>query len=79
MAGHLGAEQVTVQNLVDVKVDAEANLIAIRGAVPGPKGGVVFSKEHYQGPPRKEHRGPQEQQPAEGLGQTLRGRRKQRG
>lgn len=44
MAGHLGAEQVTVQNLEVVKVDAEANLIAIRGAVPGPKGGIVFLK-----------------------------------
>ena len=44
MPGHLGAEQVTVQNLEVVKVDAEANMIAIRGAVPGPKGGVVFIK-----------------------------------
>ena len=44
MPGHLGAEQVTVQNLEVVKVDAEANMIAIRGAVPGPKGGVVFNK-----------------------------------
>ena len=44
MAGHLGAEQVTVQNLEVVKVDAEANMIAIRGAVPGPKGSVVFLK-----------------------------------
>ncbi len=44
MPGHLGAEQVTVQNLEIVKVDAEANMIAIRGAVPGPKGGVVFIK-----------------------------------
>ena len=44
MAGHLGAEQVTIQNLDVVKVDAEANLIAIRGAVPGPKGGIVFIK-----------------------------------
>ena len=41
MAGHLGAETVTVQNLVVVKVDAENNLIAIKGAVPGPKGGIV--------------------------------------
>lgn len=41
MAGHLGAEKVTVQNLVVVKVDAENNLLAIRGAVPGPKGGIV--------------------------------------
>ena len=41
MAGHMGAETVTVQNLVIVKVDAENNLIAIKGAVPGPKGGVL--------------------------------------
>ena len=41
MAGHMGAENVTVQNLVVVKVDAENNLIAVKGAVPGPKGGVV--------------------------------------
>ena len=41
MAGHMGAERVTVQNLVVVKVDAENNLIAVKGAVPGPKGGVV--------------------------------------
>lgn len=41
MAGHLGAEKVTVQNLVVVKVDAENNLLAIRGAVPGPRGGIV--------------------------------------
>jgi large subunit ribosomal protein L3 len=44
MAGHLGAEQVTVQNLTVVKVDAERNVIAVRGAVPGPKGGIVFLK-----------------------------------
>lgn len=41
MAGHMGAENVTVQNLDIVKVDAENNLIALRGAIPGPKGGVV--------------------------------------
>ncbi len=41
MAGHMGAEKVTVQNLVVVKVDVENNLIAVKGAVPGPKGGVV--------------------------------------
>ncbi len=41
-AGHLGAERVTVQNLLIVKVDAENNLIAVRGAVPGPNGGVVM-------------------------------------
>ena len=41
MAGHMGSENVTVQNLVIVKIDAENNLIAIKGAIPGPKGGVV--------------------------------------
>ncbi len=41
MAGHLGAEKVTVQNLTVAKVDAENNLIAIKGAVPGPNGGIV--------------------------------------
>ena len=42
MPGHMGAEQVTVQNLEIVKIDAENNLIAIKGAVPGPKGGIVY-------------------------------------
>lgn len=41
LAGHLGAERVTIQNLDIVKVDAENNLIAIKGAIPGPKGGIV--------------------------------------
>lgn len=44
MAGHLGAEQVTVQNLAVAKIDAESNMIAIRGAIPGPKGGIVYIK-----------------------------------
>ncbi|MBQ4322039.1 MAG: 50S ribosomal protein L3 [Oscillospiraceae bacterium] len=43
-AGHLGAEQVTVQNLDVVKVDADLNLIAVRGAIPGPKGSIVYLK-----------------------------------
>ena len=42
MAGHMGAENVTVQNLVIVKIDAENNLIAIKGAIPGAKNGVVY-------------------------------------
>jgi len=45
MAGHLGAERVTVQNLTVVKVDAENNLIAIKGAVPGPNGGIVTIRD----------------------------------
>ena len=45
MAGHLGAERVTVQNLDIVKVDAENNIIAIKGAIPGPKGGIVVIRD----------------------------------
>ena len=41
MAGHMGAERVTVLNLDVVKVDAEKNIIAVKGAVPGPKGGII--------------------------------------
>ena len=43
-AGQMGNEQVTVQNLDIVMIDEELNLIAVRGAIPGPKGGVVFVK-----------------------------------
>ena len=45
LPGHLGAEKVTVQNLTVVKVDAENNLIAIKGAVPGPNGGYVVIRD----------------------------------
>lgn len=41
LPGHMGAESVTVQNLEVVKIDVENNLIALRGAIPGPKGGIV--------------------------------------
>lgn len=41
MAGRKGADRVTVQNLKIVKIDAENNMIAIKGAVPGPNGGIV--------------------------------------
>ncbi len=44
LPGHMGVEQVTVQNLDVVKVDAEKNIILVKGAVPGPKGGVVTIK-----------------------------------
>ena len=43
-AGQMGCDQVTIQNLDIVKVDPELNLIAVRGAIPGPKGGIVFVK-----------------------------------
>lgn len=45
MAGHMGAERVTVQNLTVVKVDAENNLIAVKGAIPGPNGGIVVIRD----------------------------------
>ena len=42
MAGHLGAERVTVQNLEVVRVDADKNLLLVKGAVPGATGGDVI-------------------------------------
>ena len=45
MAGQWGNEQVTIQNLSVVKIDAEKNLIAVKGAVPGAKGGIVFMSD----------------------------------
>lgn len=48
MAGHLGSERVTVQNLEIVKVDAENNLLAIKGALPGAKGGTVLIKQSFK-------------------------------
>ena len=45
MAGQYGNEQVTILNLAVVKIDAEKNLIAIKGAVPGAKGGIVFIRD----------------------------------
>ena len=45
LAGHLGCERVTIQNLDVVKVDAENNLLAIKGAIPGPKGGIVVIRD----------------------------------
>lgn len=44
LPGHLGVERVTVQNLEVIKVDPARNLLAVKGAVPGPKGGLVLVK-----------------------------------
>ena len=52
-AGHMGDEQVTVQNLDIVKVDPELDLIAIRGAIPGPKGSIVYIKNTVKAQPVK--------------------------
>ena len=51
-AGQMGCDQVTIQNLDIVKVDPELNMIAVRGAIPGPKGGLVLIKSTV-----KTHRG----------------------
>ena len=45
MPGHMGAVRITVQNLEVVRVDAEQNLILVKGAVPGPKKSLVMIKE----------------------------------
>ena len=45
MAGQYGNEQVTVLNLEVIKVDAEKNLVAVKGAVPGARGGIVFIRD----------------------------------
>lgn len=44
LPGHLGAERVTVTNLEIIRVDGERNLLAVKGAIPGPKGGLVLVK-----------------------------------
>ena len=49
-AGHMGDEQVTVLNLDVVKVDPELGIIAVRGAVPGPKGGFVLIRSSVKKP-----------------------------
>ncbi len=51
MAGRMGGDRVTVQNLEVVEVDAEKNLLAVRGSVPGARGGILLIKEA-----RKTHR-----------------------
>ena len=45
MAGQYGNEQVTILNLAVVKIDADKNLIAVKGAVPGARGGIVFIRD----------------------------------
>jgi len=49
MSGHMGHERVTVLNLQVVKVDAERNLLLVRGAVPGPRGGLVMVRSAVRG------------------------------
>ncbi|AUB32096.1 50S ribosomal protein L3 [Spiroplasma floricola] len=49
MAGHMGHEQVTIQNLEVVKIDAERNLVLVKGSVPGPRKGFVVIKQNVKG------------------------------
>jgi large subunit ribosomal protein L3 len=49
MAGHMGDERVTIKNLQVVVVDAARNLLAVKGSVPGAKGGIVIIKESHKG------------------------------
>ena len=49
LAGRMGHDRVTIQNLDVVKVDAEKALLAIKGAIPGPKGGLVIIKQAVKG------------------------------
>ena len=51
MAGHMGNERVTVQNLQVIQVDPERNLVALRGAIPGPAGGMIVIKKRSGGEP----------------------------
>jgi large subunit ribosomal protein L3 len=48
MAGHMGHERVTVLNLEVARIDPERNLVLVRGAVPGPKGGLVMLRSAVQ-------------------------------
>ena len=63
MAGHLGSATATQQNLEVVQVDAERNLVLVKGAIPGPKGADVFIRPSVKGsapkakPPAKEAKG----------------------
>ena len=45
MPGHMGAERVTVQNLEVMKVYADRNAVLVKGAVPGPKGGLIMIQD----------------------------------
>lgn len=49
MAGHMGVQQVTVRNLEIVQVDAESNVLMVKGAIPGPNGGYVVVKPAKKG------------------------------
>lgn len=49
MSGQWGVEKVTIQNLTVARIDKARNLLLIKGAIPGPKGGLVVVKESIKG------------------------------
>ncbi|MCU1488239.1 MAG: rplC [Actinomycetia bacterium] len=53
MAGRMGAEKVTTLNLEVVQADAERNLLLVKGAIPGPKGGLVLVRDAVKANPTK--------------------------
>jgi large subunit ribosomal protein L3 len=55
MSGHMGHERVTVLNLQVVKVDPERNLLLVRGAVPGPKRGLVMLRSSVRARAKEVH------------------------
>lgn len=57
MAGHMGDERVTIQNLEVVRVDAEKNLLAVRGSIPGAKGGIVIIRSAVKTRPQTRKEG----------------------
>ena len=51
--GHMGCENVTIQNLEVIKVDAANNVLYLRGGIPGPDGGIVFVKQSTKNKQKK--------------------------
>ena len=64
-AGHMGADRVTTRNLKVLKVDAEQNLLIVRGAVPGGPGGYVIIRKAVAA---KREPQPQAEKPVKGKG-----------
>ena len=69
MAGHLGAERVTTQNVKVVRTDVERGLIMVQGSVPGSKGGWIMIKDAVKKPAHKDAVAPGKFLPAAGAGE----------
>lgn len=53
MAGHYGSKRITVKNLLVKRVDPDRNVLLIRGAVPGPRNGLLYIRTAKTGRPKK--------------------------